>query len=91
MKALSGPALAVAVSEAGGLGFIGPGDRPEILKQDLDDAANLVSQSKRLSTHLSGSATSSSMSGGVLPVGFGIQTWAGDLAKTTSILRQVLV
>jgi nitronate monooxygenase len=92
MKSLAGAALAVAVSEAGGLGFIGPGERPEQLQQELDDAANLVMQSKKLSSHLSGLAAASSGSGGsggILPVGFGIQTWTGDLAVTTSILRQV--
>jgi nitronate monooxygenase len=81
MLILSGPTLAVAVSEAGGLGFIGPGAQPEHLQKELEDAVALVSQSKRLASHL---ATS-----GVLPVGIGIQLWKGDLGVTVKILRGV--
>ena len=33
MRILSGPKLAVKVSEAGGLGFIGPGAKPEQLEE----------------------------------------------------------
>jgi nitronate monooxygenase len=80
MKQLSGPALAVAVSEAGGLGFIGPGASPADLRAHLADALRLASRSKRLAAHLAGEQ--------VLPVGFGVQTWAGDLALTASILRE---
>jgi nitronate monooxygenase len=80
MKQLSGPALAVAVSEAGGLGFIGPGAHPSQLRAHLDEALRLASRSKRLAAHLAGEQ--------VLPVGFGVQTWAGDLALTAEILRE---
>jgi nitronate monooxygenase len=81
MLLLSGPALAVAVSEAGGIGFVGPGAQPDHLEKELEDAVALVSQSKRLASHLAAS--------GVLPVGFGIQTWKGDLGVTVKILRGV--
>jgi nitronate monooxygenase len=80
MRALSGANLAVAVSEAGGLGFIGPGVKPEMLENELNEAIRLASQSKRLSSHLSS---------GVLPVGFGVQMWNGDLAVTSKILQSV--
>jgi nitronate monooxygenase len=80
MKQLSGPALAVAVSEAGGLGFIGPGAEPSALRAHLDEALRLASRSKRLAAHLAGEQ--------VLPVGFGVQTWCGDLAATAAILRE---
>lgn len=81
MRILSGPKLAVAVSEAGGFGFVGPGEKPEHLQTELNESVALVSQSKRLASHLAAS--------GVLPVGFGIQIWAGDLAITCQILREV--
>jgi hypothetical protein len=81
MRILSGPKLAVAVSEAGGFGFVGPGEKPEDLRSELDDSVALVSQSKRLASHLAAS--------GVLPIGFGVQIWNGDLAVTCQILREV--
>jgi nitronate monooxygenase len=80
MKALSGPALALAVAEAGGIGFIGPSDNPEHLEQELEKAIELVSKSSALVSSKAGP-------GEVLPVGFGIQTWTGDLSTTSSILR----
>jgi nitronate monooxygenase len=81
MRILSGPELAVAISEAGGLGFIGPGEKPEHLEKELEASVALVSQSKRLTSHLSAS--------GVLPIGIGIQLWQGDLTITSKILRSV--
>ncbi|KAF2429572.1 2-nitropropane dioxygenase precursor [Tothia fuscella] len=78
MKAISGPSIAVAVSEAGGLGFIGPGAKPEDLESHLEDAENLVSRSKTLS--------SAQLS--VLPIGFGIQTWTSDLKTTVNVLNK---
>jgi len=80
MKALSRPALALAVSNAGGLGFIGPGDKPEQLEQELEKTIEFLSKA-------SARASSKSDPGEILPVGFGIQTWTGDLSITTSILR----
>jgi nitronate monooxygenase len=80
MKSLSGPALALAIAEAGGIGFIGPGDRPEHLEQELENAIELVSKSSALGSPKTGPSE-------ILPVGFGIQTWTGDLSITSSILR----
>lgn len=77
MRVISGPELAVAVSEAGGLGFIGPGAKPSDLESALAEATSLISRSHTLQTHLSNS---------LLPIGVGFQTWAGDLTTASRIL-----
>jgi len=77
MRILSGPELAVAVSEAGGLGFIGPGAKPADLESELTEAASLISRSQHLHPFNAESK---------LPIGVGFQTWAGDLATATRIL-----
>jgi nitronate monooxygenase len=78
MRVLAGPKLAATVSEAGGIGFIGPGEKPEHLQNYFEEASELISRSTTLS----------SKNLGVLPLGFGIQTWAGDLNITTGILKK---
>ncbi len=77
MRVISGPELAVAVSEAGGLGFIGPGIRPSDLESSLAEATSLISHSRTLHTYSSSS---------FLPIGVGFQTWAGDLTTASRIL-----
>lgn len=42
MRVISGPHLAVAISRAGGLGFIGPGTKPESTSADLATARDLL-------------------------------------------------
>jgi nitronate monooxygenase len=79
MRILSGPELAIKVSEAGGLGFIGPGAQPEHLNATLNEAKELLKTSS-LSTHSD-----------VLPFGVGFQTWAGDLRVATESLRRTSV
>lgn len=76
MRVISGPRLAVAVSEAGGLGFIGPGAKPRDLEVDLTEASNLMSKSSVAS------------SDGTLPIGVGFQTWNGDLSIACEILSK---
>jgi nitronate monooxygenase len=76
MKSITGPPMAIAVSSAGGFGFIGPGEKPEDLEAHLTKASELFSQSSNLSS-----------ADGVLPIGIGIQTWTGDLNITTKILK----
>ena len=68
MRVLSGPELAVAVSRAGGIGFIGPGLKPEATAIDLETAKSLVA-----------SAGPEETLGGLLPIGVGFQTWNGDV------------
>ncbi|KAL6867081.1 hypothetical protein J3F83DRAFT_739930 [Trichoderma novae-zelandiae] len=65
MRIMAGPQLAVAVSAAGGLGFIGPQAKPDGLSADLDKARELVA--------------ASSLRHPLLPVGVGFQVWNGDL------------
>jgi nitronate monooxygenase len=80
MKVLAGPPLAVAVSHAGGIGFIGPGASPSDLEPALQEVESLVSNSARLS----------SFHGeyGTLPIGVGFQTWAGDLGVASQVLER---
>jgi nitronate monooxygenase len=83
MRVISGPQLAVKVSEAGGIGFIGPGAEPEHLENALELASEQVQSSKALNT----------TDRGQLPLGIGFQTWAGNLtvAKETLSKRSVAV
>lgn len=69
MRVMSGPQLAVAVSSAGGLGFIGPGTSPATSAQDLDTARELLSS---LPSGLP-------CAPGQLPIGVGFQVWNGNL------------
>ena len=78
MRVLSGPALAVAVSQAQGIGFIGPGAKPTDMEQDLKEAKELYAESQRLRK-----ATES----GTIPIGVGFQTWAGDLTVASSQVK----
>ncbi|QDS75119.1 hypothetical protein FKW77_007438 [Venturia effusa] len=78
MRVLSGPSLAVEVSKAGGLGFIGPGIKPKDLDPALLQANKLVEAD---------AAIFSTCKPGILPVGIGFQTWAGDLEESTRILN----
>ncbi|KAE9370818.1 2-nitropropane dioxygenase precursor [Stipitochalara longipes BDJ] len=80
MKIIAGPKLAVAVSAAGGLGFIGPGASPSDLSPTLQEAASLISSTPSLSKF--------AKDGGLLPIGVGFQTWAGDLGVASQILEK---
>ncbi|KAK0732374.1 hypothetical protein B0T21DRAFT_384688 [Apiosordaria backusii] len=82
MRVMSGPALALAVSEAGGIGFIGPGIKPASILTDLSEAASLLSER--------GSAPLKLLAGdrGVLPVGIGFQLWNGDLASAKEAVEK---
>ncbi|KAJ4986228.1 2-nitropropane dioxygenase [Stagonosporopsis vannaccii] len=81
MRVMSGPELALAVSRAGGLGFIGPGVKPEDTAIDLARAARLLNTK-------AGNTSSPSAAGGVLPVGIGFQLWNGDLDSATQAVRE---
>ncbi|KAL2186760.1 inosine monophosphate dehydrogenase [Thermothelomyces heterothallicus CBS 203.75] len=86
MRVMSGPELAVAVSRAGGLGFIGPGLKPESTAADLETAKGLLLASSSSSSSSSPASDSSdpfsdgiAQRDGVLPVGVGFQLWNGDV------------
>ncbi|KAI9038764.1 nitronate monooxygenase [Aspergillus affinis] len=71
MRIMSGPALAVNVSRAGGLGFIGPGAKTQDTLTDLQEATALL-KSKSKSPGITLPNTP-------LPIGVGFQLWSDDL------------
>lgn len=79
---MSGPALAVAVSSAGGLGFIGPGAKTQDCIADLRKAASMVQKSTFFSTYL----TSDNQ---VLPIGVGFQLWSDDVEIVADGLKEL--
>ena len=78
MLKIAGPALAVAVSAAGGLGFIAGGSDVSDLDNKLDEAQQLVAERKTLCSSpddnrllLNDTST--------LPVGVGFINWGADI------------
>ncbi|KAL7935113.1 hypothetical protein V8C35DRAFT_27061 [Trichoderma chlorosporum] len=74
MRIMAGPNLAVAVSAAGGLGFLGPQAKPDGVLADLDKARELVA--------------ASSLRHPLLPIGVGFQVWNGDLKIAASAVER---
>ena len=87
MRLISGPAVAVAISSAGGLGFIGPGAHPADLDNTLSSIPPLLEALPTSSALRQTSSAQSARPNALLPVGIGFQTWASDLATTTRIMR----
>lgn len=83
MRVMSGPHLALAVSRAGGLGFIGPGAKPEDTSKDLATTRELLAD-----LPLNSIPASFPPPGQRLPVGVGFQLWNGDLGQATGAVRQ---
>ncbi|OGM40786.1 hypothetical protein ABOM_011145 [Aspergillus bombycis] len=79
MRILSGPALTTAISEAGGLGFIGPGAKTLDTVQDLDEASHRV--------HSAHSSHTSRLSH--LPSAYDLLPHASDLEAWTVRIRSV--
>ncbi|KAH6898058.1 2-nitropropane dioxygenase precursor [Thelonectria olida] len=77
MRVMSGPDLALAVSKAGGLGFIGPGAKPEDTARDLAAVRELLSKE-----------TASFPPSKSLPVGVGFQLWNGDINSATRAVKE---
>lgn len=75
MRVMSGPALAVSVSRAGGLGFIGPGAKTQDMAGDLEEASTLVEKARSCSSVPSTFRSTESL----LPVGVGFQLWGDDI------------
>ncbi|KAI9836534.1 MAG: hypothetical protein M1837_003283 [Sclerophora amabilis] len=73
MRLIAGPDLAIAVSQAGGLGFIGPGTNPGDAASSLHSARELLSSNEESYSDLVGSTP------GLLPIGIGFFVWAGNL------------
>ena len=78
MRVLSGPHLAVAVSAAGGLGFIGPGAKTDDLGLDLITAHDLVKNHDTLKSHAAP----------LLPIGIGFQIWNDNLSIATDLIKK---
>jgi nitronate monooxygenase len=78
MKVMSGPALAVAVSRAGGLGFIGPGAKTQDTSDDLEKASSLIRQEANKLPTLNST----------LPVGIGYQLWADDINIAVAAIKK---
>jgi nitronate monooxygenase len=85
MRVMAGPELAVAVSAAGGLGFIGPGIKTSDTASALDQVRGLL-VSPSIPASLQTTTTSKDASF-VLPVGVGFQTWNDDLKLAISAIE----
>jgi nitronate monooxygenase len=96
MRVMSGPALAVAVSRAGGLGFIGPSANTKDVAVNLQEASTLVSKirnsmfisSSGTSSAFSSSSSASSPRSSCLPVGIGFQLWTDDLDAAAANIQK---
>lgn len=87
MRIMSGPALAVSVSRAGGLGFIGPGAKTQDTLTDLGEALSLLeSPPGPLRQPLSPSSISLPTT--PLPIGVGFQLWSDDLDTAVRGIQQ---
>lgn len=82
MRVMSGPELALAVSQAGGLGFIGPGAKP------ADTLTDLAMARKLLNATPTTTFPTSLISNSVLPIGVGFQLWNGDIDSATWAVRE---
>lgn len=82
MRLLALAPLAVEVSAAGGLGFIGGGNDLDDLDSYLQQAAVLISQNPQLKASYEGT--------GILPVGFGYLNWTPEavLEKAVDAVRK---
>ncbi|KAK9364999.1 hypothetical protein V1509DRAFT_634599 [Lipomyces kononenkoae] len=85
MRVMSGPALAVAVSNAGGLGFIGPNVKTQDTLSDLEEALTLVTKARNVASSPFHSLPSEYS---LLPVGVGFQLWADDLEIASSAVAK---
>lgn len=96
MRVMSGPALAVAVSRAGGLGFIGPAANTPDVAANLEEASALVDKLRTSSPSSSPSPpptphTPNSFpppATSCLPVGIGFQLWADDLGAAAANIQK---
>ena len=78
MRVLAGPELAVAISAAGGLGFVGPAVKTENMENDLAEV-------RRLLQHRHPGLKNRS---NLLSVGVGFQLWSDSLITATKLIQQ---
>ncbi|GFF73096.1 nitronate monooxygenase [Aspergillus lentulus] len=84
MRVMSGPALAVAVSRAGGLGFIGPGVKTRDMLADLEEATALVGKLRTSSSNFHALLPAECP----LPVGVGFQLWSDNLEVAVAAVEK---
>ncbi|KAF5024748.1 hypothetical protein F66182_3180 [Fusarium sp. NRRL 66182] len=82
MRVMSGPHLALAISKAGGVGFIGPGAKHEDTSKDLATARELLRSASPETV------PSASVSTNTLPIGVGFQLWNGDIDSAVRAVRE---
>ncbi|KAF2717898.1 hypothetical protein K431DRAFT_254481 [Polychaeton citri CBS 116435] len=87
MRVMSGPALAIAVSSAGGLGFIGPHVKTESTFTDLEVASAKLQEARLKPTSLFNSLPPTYRN---LPVGVGFQMWSDDEEVAISTIRKFM-
>ncbi|PYI31728.1 putative oxidoreductase 2-nitropropane dioxygenase family [Aspergillus indologenus CBS 114.80] len=78
MRVMAGPALAVSVSQAGGLGFLGPRVKTHEMLSDLQDTSDRV----KALQHQPWSESP------LLPVGVGFQLWSDDQEIAIAAIEQ---
>lgn len=90
MRVMSGPHLALEISKAGGLGFIGPGAKPESTAADLSTIHDLIRDSPTSlpTTSSSNSNIKAALNSAKLPIGVGFQLWNGSLPHAVSAASQ---
>ena len=84
MRVMSGPALACEVSQAGGLGFIGPGVKTTDTGVDLEEASSLLRKA-RASSSIFEKLTSTNT---LLPVGVGFQLWGDNINEAVATVEK---
>ncbi|KAK9235600.1 hypothetical protein V1525DRAFT_427745 [Lipomyces kononenkoae] len=85
MRVMSGPALAVAISNAGGLGLIGPNPKTQDTLSDLEEASNLIRKAGKLASSPFHSLPSEYS---LLPVGVAFVLWNDDLEIAVSAIAK---
>ncbi|KAL6900052.1 putative oxidoreductase 2-nitropropane dioxygenase family [Trichoderma evansii] len=78
MSGYAGPELAVAVSRAGGLGFIGPGGETKDMGGSMEEAASLLQEAQFFSR----------LDNDLLPVGVAFLLWKDDLDTAISVIQK---
>ncbi|KAL4796706.1 hypothetical protein BDV19DRAFT_75790 [Aspergillus venezuelensis] len=84
MRIMSGPALAISVSRAGGLGFLGPGAKTTDTLTDLKEASSLLQKEPFFQP----CSSIKSNPPAPLPIGTGFQLWNDDLEIACSAVEK---
>lgn len=85
MRVFSGPALALAISESGGLGFIGPGAKTQDTARNLEETTELFKKALESS---SSPFRNIPKTYDLLPVGVGFQLWGDDIEIASAAIQR---